>query len=166
MQLWLLDFCMLEQERSFARELLPIVRQQCARYLVNTATSSISELSYWRLLFWTTKNDSVRHSVTTINDDCTQINHATVNLNIEIWREGLRTMLDAAREILKNTLLLGLGEAPRFPMDTLIDNPSNLQPGANFIDNPRNGLNVVKDWLFGRLQADVKIKRSFFQSTT
>ncbi len=54
-----------------------IVRQECNSFLVNTTSTPIAELSFWRLLSWKARNDTVRHPVTTLNTDCTQVIRAT-----------------------------------------------------------------------------------------
>ena len=166
MQLWLLAYCVRKWERNRSSDvhLEHIVREQCQQFLVNTNSSPIAELSYWRLLTWTASNDAVRHPVITINNDCTQISHRAITLGIEAWREGLRAMLVSASELLKNTLLLGLDEAPHYPVSMLVDNPSDLRPGKSFLDDPRNELHAVQDWLFRQLQADSQVRGRFFKA--
>ena len=120
MQLWLLAYCVRKWEKSrpSGASLEHIVREQCRQFLVNTNPSPIAELSYWRLLTWTASNDAVRHPITTVNDDCTQLSHRTITLSIEAWRERLRAMLVSARELLESTLLLSeicVGIVPRIP---------------------------------------------------
>ena len=85
MQLWLLAYCLLKKEKSQSDDdkLQDIVRRECQHYLVNTSSSPIAELSFWRLLTWTASNDTVRHPVTTMNDDCTQVSHGSITMNIE-----------------------------------------------------------------------------------
>ena len=133
MQLWLLCYCLRKKERSeFENEKLQdIVRAECQHYLVNTCSSPVAELSFWRLLTWTASNDTVRHPVTTMNDDCTQVSHATITMNIEEWRAGIHSMIDTATELLKEELLLGL-DAPHYSIAMLIDSPTDLRPGQSF----------------------------------
>ena len=58
-------------------------------------------------------------------------------------------------------MLFGLSEAPRFPVDTLVDNLAEKGPGHSFLTDPRNQLNTVRDWLFARLHADPNLRHRF-----
>lgn len=59
-----------------------LTREQCAQYLKNSLSSPILELSCWRLLCWSASNDSVLHPVTTVNENCAQVTHRSVQLNL------------------------------------------------------------------------------------
>ena len=52
MQLWLLSYCLRKKQSSNfeSEKLQDIVRRECQHYLVNTCSSPIAELSFWRLL--------------------------------------------------------------------------------------------------------------------
>lgn len=74
MQLWLLGHCVQRARQSPQdRCMQDIVRQECNEFLVNTTSTPVAELSFWRLLTWKARNDTVRHPVTTLNADCTQV---------------------------------------------------------------------------------------------
>ena len=95
MQLWFLFYC-LRKKQSFNFEdekLQNIVRRECQHYLINTCSNSVVELSFWRLFIWIVNNEIVRHSIITMNDDCTQVNHATIIMNIEKWRAEILTVV-------------------------------------------------------------------------
>ena len=146
MQLWLLCYCLRKKKRfEFEDEKLQdIVRAECQHYLINTCFSSIAELSFWRLLIWTVSNDIVRHSVITINDNCTRVSHATITMNIEKWRAGIYFMIDTVIELLKEELLLGL-DASHYFIVMLIDSSTDLRPGHSFLDDLRNELHAVRN---------------------
>ena len=79
MQLWLLGYS-IESDRQSSQgdvRMQDLVRQECDEFLVNTTSTTIAELSFWRLLTWKARNDTVRHPVTTLNADCTQVGRAT-----------------------------------------------------------------------------------------
>jgi hypothetical protein len=131
MQLWLLGYCLQEsrKEQGSHANVEHLIREQCALYLENSVSSPFSELSWWRLLCWTASNDSVLHPITTVNEDCTLVTHRSVQLNLEVWRQGLRALLGSANEICEDMLLLGLHEAAEFHVENLTDNPADLRPG-------------------------------------
>lgn len=164
MQLWLLGYCLQasRQQQGSQANVEQMLREQCALFLKNSVSSPISELSWWRLLCWTASNDSVLHPVTTVNEDCTQVTHRSVQLDLETWRQGLRSLLGSASQICEETLLLGLHEAPDFAVDNLVDNPADLRPGKCFLDDPRNELHAVQGWLFDRVQANPSLTDRFF----
>ena len=165
MQLWLLVYCVRkwEKSRSFDVNLKHIVREQCRQFLVNTNLNFIVELSYWRLLTWIANNDVVRHSIITINDDCTQINHRTITLSIEIWREELRAMFVSINKFLKNILLLSLNEISHYSINMLIDNSNDLRFEKSFLDDLKNELYAIQNWLFRQLQTNSQIRDRFFK---
>ena len=165
MQLWLLIYCVRkwEKKRSFDVNLKQIVREQCQQFLVNTNFNLIVELSYWRLLIWIVNNDVVRHSIIMINDDCTQINHRTITLSIETWREELRAMLVSISEFLKNILLLNLNEVFHYSIIMLIDDSNDLRFEKNFLDDLKNELHAIQNWLFRQLQTNSQVRDRFFK---
>lgn len=164
MQLWLLGACLEElPEEDYLVGLQPYVREQCNRYLINTNATPIAELSFWRLLCWSASNDTVRHPTTTVTDDCMQVNHGPVELKLEAWRLALQSTLQHATEVFEDSLLLAIPDAPRYPVSTLCDNTSDLKPGHSFLQDPRNRLDAVKDWLFNRLQATPTLRRRFIK---
>ena len=168
MQLWLLSYC-LRQKNSWQSGDIPmksIVKEQCQLYLINTNPCPIAELSFWRLLAWTASNDTVRHPITSMNEDCTQITHATITLDVEKWRMSIPMMLDSAGRLLEDTLLLGLHEAPHYSVGHLVDDFSDNTPGKSFLDDPRNNLHAVKDWLWQRLQTSDSLRARFFETAT
>ena len=120
-------------------------------------------LSWWRLLSWTASNDSVLHPVNTVNEDCTQVTHHSVQFDVPAWRRGLRSLLESASQICEETLLFGLHEAPEIQVDNLVDKPADLRPGKCFLDHPRNELDAVQGWLFDRLQASPELTDRFFK---
>lgn len=165
MQLWLLGYCYRPAGNNRLQPSLleESVRTECRQYLVNTTPTPAAELLYWRLLTWTASNDTVRHPVTTINADCTQVNHLGIELNIDSWRGALRELLGSADDLLAETLLLGLKEVPIYPVSTLYDTPSDTRPGKSFLDDYRNRLYTVDDWLFTRLHTDPDLVSRFFK---
>ena len=165
MQLWLLIYCLRKwnKNRSFDVHLKHVVREQCRQYLINTNSCSIVELSYWRLFTWIVNNDFVRHVVITINDDCTQINHQTIIMSIKIWRDELRSMLDSINEILENSLLLKFNKVSHYVVFMLIDNSINLRLEKNFLNDLKNELHAIQNWLFWQLRANSKIRERFFK---
>ena len=72
-------------------------------------------------------------------------------------------MLDMASELLRDELLFGLDDVPHYSIAPLVDSPTDLRPGQSFLDDFRNELHAVRDWLFERLQADLGLRHRFFQ---
>ncbi|KAI4264672.1 MAG: hypothetical protein L6R42_000232 [Xanthoria sp. 1 TBL-2021] len=142
MQLWLLGYRYLHVGDSAGQQSLleESVRTECRQYLVNTTATAAAELLYWRLLTWTASNDTVHHPVTTMNADCTQVNHSGIELNIDSWRGALRELLGSAEDLLAESLLLGLDNVPIYTASTMYDTPSDTRPGKSFLDDPRNRL--------------------------
>jgi len=167
MQLWLLGYCLREsrQTQGSHADVEHLIREQCALFLKNSVSSPISELCWWRLLCWTASNDSVLHPVTTVDENCTQINHRSVQLNLETWRQGLRALLTSAHQICEDTLLLNLHEAPEHHVENLMDTPGDLRPGKCFLDDPRNDLQTMQNWLFDRVQASPSLTERFFRTS-
>ena len=75
-------------------------------------------------------------------------------------------MLDSASQLLEEKLLLGRHEAPYYSIRNLVDDFSNSTPGKCFLDDPRNDLYVVKDWIWQRLQANDSLRAMFFKKAT
>ena len=88
------------------------------------------------------------YPVITVNPDCTQINHAHIELRVQGWQIMLRRFLVIATEILENQLLFALNEYPRYPARILYDYSGDSTLGKNSLDDPRNQLYTIKDWLF------------------
>ncbi len=168
MQLWLLnhcleEYCQMQAAFEASSSIQNYVQQECNRFLVNISPCPIAELSYWRLLSRTASNDIVHHPVTTLNDDCTVINHLHIELRLQDWRSALKQLLEKATDILESSLLFDQGEAPRFPVEVLKDNPGDRWPARCFLDDPRNDLHAVQDWLFHRLQVAPELRAQFFK---
>lgn len=104
------------------------------------------------------------HPITTVNKDCTQVTHRSVQLNLDTWHQGLRTLLESADEMCEELLLLGLHKAPEFHVDNLVDNPADLRPGKYFFDDPRNELQTAQNWLFDHVQANPNLTDRFFKT--
>lgn len=96
--------------------LYSLVKDKCSS-LVNTSSSPIAELSYWRLLTRSVGNDSVWHPVTTLNVDCTRVSHMHIDLSLDCWRSALQNVVRKAGDILDSNLLLSLEDVPFFPFD-------------------------------------------------
>ena len=84
------------------------------------------------------------YSVTTMNDDCTQVSHATIIINLEKWRAGIQFMVDTATKLFREELLLELNAFYYF-IATLADSSADLNFGHNFLDNFRNQLHAVRN---------------------
>ncbi|KAL9606927.1 MAG: hypothetical protein Q9167_008106, partial [Letrouitia subvulpina] len=52
---------------------------------------------------------------------------------------------------------------PLYTASRLTDTPNDSRPGKSFLDDPRNQLHRVNDWLFKRLQADPGLISRFFK---
>lgn len=113
-----------------------LVQEHCHRFLINTSSSPVAELGYWRLLFCFASNDSVYHPVTTLNEDCTQIFHLQIDLFLDSWRSALQNVVIQANKIIESNLLLNFKEAPLFLVLLLQDLPLNHVSGQSFLDNP------------------------------
>ena len=166
MQLWILCQCLDEEEDMQKWEASPslfsLVKDKCNSFLVNTSSSPIAELSYWRLLTRSVGNDSVWHLVTTLNDNCTRVSHMQIDLSLDCWRSALQNVLRQAGDILDSNLLLGVEEVPLFLLTCLHDSPSNHSPGQSFLNDSRNNLGEIKDWLFARLHSSTDLQGRFF----
>ena len=163
MQLWLLGYCY--QAKALAAPLVTlqtIVREQCKRFLVNTTPTPLAELSCWRLLTWTASNDTVRHPVTTINAACTQVTHLGIELEVPAWQRALQDLLGSAEALLRESLLLDLPEVPKYDVARLVDTSSDSCPGKSFLDDHRNGLHAVDDYLFKQVRGDPTLLSRFF----
>ncbi|KAL8689011.1 MAG: hypothetical protein Q9218_005217, partial [Villophora microphyllina] len=165
MQLWLLGYCYEAKSRTvLPATLKTLVREQFTRFQINTTATPIAELSFWRLLTWTASNDTVRHPVTTMNADCTQVTHLGIELSIGSWRQALQDLYQAAETVLQEDLLLDLPEVPVYSVASMVDTPSDNRPGKCFLDDPRNRLHAVEDFLFKQLQGDPALVSRFFRS--
>lgn len=163
MQLWLLGHCITHcQSQDPPLRLQSYVREQCQLHLVNTSAGPIAELSCWRLLCQNSKNDAPRPPVTTITDDCMQINHADLEVRLSPWRQSLQQFLSDACEILNDELLLGLAGLKAFSVTSLKDNMAELRPGLSFLDDPRNGLHAVRSNVVHQVCHDGPLRARFF----
>lgn len=163
MQLWLLGHCITHcQSQDPPLRLQSYVREQCQLHLVNTSAGPIAELSCWRLLCQNSKNDAPRPPVTTITDDCMQINHADLEVRLSPWRQSLQQFLSDAFEILNEELLLGLAGLTAFSVTSLKDNLAELRPGLSFLDDPRNGLHAVRSNVVHQVCHDGPLRGRFF----
>ena len=69
-QLVLLGAYIAEYDTSTGpRALQTYIEHQCRRYLQNTNSVPIAELSHWRLMSWATRNDTIRAPATTVSPD-------------------------------------------------------------------------------------------------
>ncbi|KAL8794984.1 MAG: hypothetical protein Q9182_007576, partial [Xanthomendoza sp. 2 TL-2023] len=165
MQLWLLGYCyQAEAQATRSEKLEAIVREQCQLFLINTTSTPMAELLYWRLLTMTASNDTVRCPVTTVNADCTQVTHLGIELNIEAWRGALQELLQSAETILEGSLLLDLPEVPIYDVASVVDTPNDSRPGKCFLDDPRNRLHAVDGYLFRRVKGDPVLTSRFIRS--
>ena len=132
MQFWFLFYCLRKKKKiEFANEKFQnIVRRKCQHYLINICFNSIIELNFWRLFIWIVNNDIVRHSIITMNNDCTQINHTTIIMNIEKWRTTIHFMIDTIIAFLKKKLFFELN-AFKYFIVMLIDNFVDLRLDQN-----------------------------------
>ena len=71
-------------------------------------------------------------------------------------------MIDTTTELLKEELFFELNVFYYFIV-TLIDNSADLNFGHSFLDDFKNELHAVRNWLFERLQADLTIRKRFFK---
>ena len=169
MQLWLIRHCTQKIQDGTdinSGQLEELLEQECRRFLINSQRTPVAVLSHWRLLGRAASNDTVTHPVTTLNEDCTIIIHQDVILHVSHWRKGLHQLLDSATEGLENELLLNLHEAPRYPLSILHDNVSDLRPGKCFLNDSRNQLHAVNDWLFQQLCVNLNLRDQFFHPST
>lgn len=169
MQLWLVRHCMRkihDDTGSHSVQLEKLLEQECQRFLINTQRTLIAVLSHWRLLGRAASNDTVTHATTTLNEDCTIVTHQDIILHVDHWREELHQLLVSATKELDNELLLNLHETPRYSLSMLHDNVSDLRPGKCFLDDPRNRLHAVNDWLFQQLCVNFNLQDRFFHSLT
>ena len=86
----------------------------------------------------------MRHSVITMNDDCTQVSYATIIMNLEKWRAGIQFMINTATELLKEELLLELN-AFYYSIVTLANSSADLNFGHSFLDDFKNQLYAVRN---------------------
>ncbi|KAL8688231.1 MAG: hypothetical protein Q9218_005804 [Villophora microphyllina] len=164
MQLWLLGYCIRTcRERPDGPTLDDFVEEQCRSTLVNTAPTAMGELSYWRLLCRSAKNDTPRPPVTTITDDCMMVQHGALELRLPAWRQYLRELLHEATSLLDGELLFGLTGLKTFPVSSLRDNLNDSQPGRSFVDDPRNGLHAVRDDVVDQLRINPDLRSRFFK---
>ena len=166
MQLWLFKACLDEKKQREEKGEKPVsleilIRHLCERSLINTSASPVAELSFWRLLSRSASNDSVIYPVTTVSPDCTQVNHCHIELRVQDWQVMLRRCLVTATEILENQLLFALNEYPRYPARILHDHSGDSTPGKSFLDDPRNQLHAVKDWLFHQWSRHPRLTTAF-----
>jgi len=164
MQLFLLGDCL--QEYKETSGLAEYTSDQCQRYLVNTTAGAIAELSCWRLISKSPRNDTPRPPMTTMTEDCMQVNHADLELRIPAWRRFLREAFNEAVGILDDELLFDIPGLRVFPVDTLRDNLVDFTPGWSFRDDVRNGLHAVKDDVLNHLLRDPDLQVRFFELPT
>ncbi len=120
MQLWLLSDCIQHcQERPGDPSLQDYAAEQCCKYLINTSNGVITELSYWRLLCRAFKNDTPRPPVTTITEDCMQVNYTNLELRLPAWRQFLRDIFHEAVVILDHDLLFDISSLKAYPTSSL-----------------------------------------------
>lgn len=167
MQLFLLGYCMDQIETSpsdsQSDDLENIMRKERNLYLINSRSTPVAELSTWRLMSWTASSDSVRHPITTVNDDCTLVLHRNAEFDVQKWRTSIRQMLIIATTICDEELLFNLNDLPKFSLKQLIDNFVDLRPGHSFLTEPRNALQAIQNSLFDRLHATPNIETQFFR---
>ncbi len=164
MQLWLLGHCMQHcQDASAGPNLQDYAVEQCRQHLVNTSSGAIAELSYWRLLCKASKNDTPRPPVTTVTDDCMQVNHANLELRLPAWRQFLRDIFYEAAGILDHDLLFDISSLKAFPASSLRDDLNHPQPGWSFLQDTRNGLHVAREDIVDQLLRSDELQRRFFK---
>jgi hypothetical protein len=138
------------------------VRKQRIKYFINIAFSLIFEFNYWRLFTWIVINDTMRHSIITISENCMQITHQIVILRMTSWRQNIIFMIDFVNKFLKNILFFDQHDASLYSINSLIDNYVDNKSDKSFLDELKNQLNVVKNWLYNRMKAISTLRRKFF----
>lgn len=163
MQLWLIghciQYCRVDQGN---RSMQDYATEQCRLHLVNTSNGAIAELSYWRLMARSAKNDIPRPPTTTMTDDCMQVNHASLELRLPAWRHFLRDILYEADSLLTNELLFKISGLAVYPASSLYDDLARTEPGWSFLQDGRNGLSYTRDRIVDILGKDPELRRRFF----
>ncbi len=166
MQLWLLGHCIQRcKDKSPGLDLSDYATEQCRLHLINTSRGPIAELSYWRLMVRSSKNDTPRPPVTTVTDDCMQINHASIELRLPAWRRFLRDIFCEASKLLVHSLLFDLSDLTTYTASSLRDDLTRTEPGWSFLQDTRNGLTVAKDHVLNHLRTDKGLQRRFFKES-
>lgn len=165
MQLWLFGTCVSECEDSpNFKGLQKYVETQCRRFLLNTNSCPIADLSFWRLEAQIIRNDSVRAPSTTVSFDCIQVSYYPVIFKLSVWREVLQQLVYQALYILEEELLCNIGEVPRYSLENLQDHFGNFISGYSFLDVFANELYAVKDWLYKRVRANSDLWGQFYRA--
>ena len=168
MQLWLLGAWAathaqdLADDPQAARAARAEMEEQYRCYVLNNGFAPIAVLSHWRLVVWTVQGDSVRAPVTTLSPDGSTVRHSSITMTLRQWQIALQTALTAAWDALGRDLLMGLTEAPHFPLSGLSDNFTDFTPGHSFLDLPSNGVTLVQDWLYRQIVASLDRRTRFF----
>ncbi|KAL2040046.1 hypothetical protein N7G274_007449 [Stereocaulon virgatum] len=143
MQLWLLGHCIQHcEDTSTGLDLSDYATEQCRLHLINTSRGPIAELSYWRLMVRSSKNDNPRPPMTIVTDDCMQ-----------------------ASELLEQSLLFDLSDLTTYTASSLRDDFTRTEPGWSFLQDTRNGLTQAKDYVLNHLRTDTRLQQRFFKGS-
>ena len=148
MQLWVIRHCTQKIQNDTDinfEQLEKLLKQECQRFLVNIQRTFIVVLSHWRILNRAVNNNTITHSVTTLNKDYTIITHQDVILHVKHWQEDLQQLLFSVTKRLENELLLNLHETSQYSVSILHNNVSDLRFNKCFLNDSRNQLHAVYD---------------------
>ncbi|KAL2036412.1 hypothetical protein N7G274_010874 [Stereocaulon virgatum] len=166
MQLWLLGHCIQHcEDTSTGLDLSDYATEQCRLHLINTSRGPIAELSYWRLMVRSSKNDNPRPPMTIVTDDCMQVNHECLELRLPAWRRFLQDILTEASELLEQSLLFDLSDLTTYTASSLRDDFTRTEPGWSFLQDTRNGLTQAKDYVLNHLRTDTRLQQRFFKGS-
>ena len=146
--------------------LTTVMKNKCWEFLINISSSSITELSFWRLLSQTASNDTVHVSETTVDTYLMWVQHSHIDLELDAWCVSLKSCLHTAADILKDELLLTTYAVSHYLINTLKNNTGNKVSGDSFLTDPHNQLNAVNDWLFHCLHTDSHLLTQYFHFST
>ena len=168
MQLWLLSYCISDADWDCYSccILTTVVKNECWEFLINISSSSITELSFWRLLFWTASNDTVHVPEITVDTYLMWVQHSHIDLELDAWCVSLKSCLHAVTDILKNELLLATYAVSHYLINTLKNNTGNKVSEGSFLTDSHNQLNAVNDWLFHCLHTDSHLLTQYFHFST
>lgn len=98
----------------------------------------------------------------TINAACTQVTYLGIKLEVPVWQQALQGLLGSAETLLHGSLFFNLLEVPTYDIARLVDTSSDSYPGISFLDNHRNRLYTVDNYLFKQVKGNPTLLLRFF----
>ncbi|KAI9882246.1 MAG: hypothetical protein M1823_006007 [Watsoniomyces obsoletus] len=132
------------------REREEMLQELCQQWLVNKQPTPMGEINALRLYGMSIARDTLPPSWISWSADGQTVCYKDKTITMEQWREWIKTMWKNARVCLRDELLLAQDDQPWLHVHSMTDLMAQSRPGYSFIQDPRNNLSGLEQWLITR----------------